>query len=399
MKERLNDPVILAMFEVLSASLGGISLDKSYGPCWDALSKELVKQAIEFIPGNSIASLGLSNDQYIEYQNNCGKSVRSFYSMLSSQNRVLEILESNSIPTVVLKGASAATNYPRPELRSMGDIDIIVLPEDFERAKNALSEAGFAAKKEQLDRHHAFTDENGCEIELHKFFSASRIKSTNEYLDNLIYDGIRRRQYARIEKYTFPILPPAAEAGVLVSHINQHIIYGIGLRQIIDWALFVQNKVDDKAWDNGIHELLDTLQMTTLAKVSVAMCKKFLHICTRISWCDDVDENLCDRLMEYLLHRGNFGNAEQYGTKGTTNVLVQFSSIKKTLLYFQKGGEAHWKACQRHPILKPLAWAYQLGHVTRMVIRNKVGISTMIKSGKTAQSTYDLMQKLGVTNF
>jgi hypothetical protein len=39
---------------------------------------------------------------------------------------VISILQDAAIPVAVLKGAAAAMNYPHPEYRSMGDIDISV---------------------------------------------------------------------------------------------------------------------------------------------------------------------------------------------------------------------------------------------------------------------------------
>lgn len=51
---------------------------------------------------------------------------------MKEQQNQLMVLENNGIPVVVLKGASAATNYPTPKYHCIGDIDIIVCPADFE---------------------------------------------------------------------------------------------------------------------------------------------------------------------------------------------------------------------------------------------------------------------------
>ena len=48
-----------------------------------------------------------------------------------------------TVPYVILKGTSAAQYYPHPELRAMGDIDIITRREDFRKSCNMLLENGF----------------------------------------------------------------------------------------------------------------------------------------------------------------------------------------------------------------------------------------------------------------
>ena len=46
--------------------------------------------------------------------------------MLKEQRRILDLLEARQIPCAVLKGTSVAHLYPHPELRTIGDIDILV---------------------------------------------------------------------------------------------------------------------------------------------------------------------------------------------------------------------------------------------------------------------------------
>lgn len=45
------------------------------------------------------------------------------------EQQVLKCLNDNGIPCAILKGSSVAINYLVPYLRCMGDIDLLVLPE------------------------------------------------------------------------------------------------------------------------------------------------------------------------------------------------------------------------------------------------------------------------------
>jgi len=62
---------------------------------------------------------------------------------------VVEALRRRDVPSVVLKGPSLGDRlYGDPSLRPSGDIDLLVAPEDFERALSALAEHGY----EHLDK-------------------------------------------------------------------------------------------------------------------------------------------------------------------------------------------------------------------------------------------------------
>jgi len=58
--------------------------------------------------------------------------------------RALRALNQADVPVMVLKGAALAqTVYPRLSQRPMGDADLLVRPEDRDRARGALEAAGY----------------------------------------------------------------------------------------------------------------------------------------------------------------------------------------------------------------------------------------------------------------
>ena len=82
-----------------------------------------------------------------------------FGHLLDVQDEMLSVLEAKGIPTVILKGAAAGMLYPDPGLRSYGDIDFMVSPADFRRARAALVAAGFEGKDDDgVCDHHVGLD-------------------------------------------------------------------------------------------------------------------------------------------------------------------------------------------------------------------------------------------------
>jgi len=70
---------------------------------------------------------------------------------------VLNALAEAGVPTIVLKGAAlASTVYPSIAHRPMGDIDLLVRPQDLERAQRTLEAAGYRFLPEPEERFKPF---------------------------------------------------------------------------------------------------------------------------------------------------------------------------------------------------------------------------------------------------
>lgn len=75
------------------------------------------------------------------------------------------ILSEHQIPVVAFKGPSLASLlYANVSLRSYGDLDLLLLPEDVKRARIALQERGWAVTEEFADVHDGSFLETQCEI-------------------------------------------------------------------------------------------------------------------------------------------------------------------------------------------------------------------------------------------
>ncbi|MCL2717726.1 MAG: nucleotidyltransferase family protein [Lachnospiraceae bacterium] len=92
--------------------------------------------------------------------------VRRYFEIRNECVYLVEKLESNGIKPVILKGFSVSRFYPFPELRLMGDMDILV-DEDFYQAALMLEEAGYRARKEVAVHHIEFTNDKFL-LELHR---------------------------------------------------------------------------------------------------------------------------------------------------------------------------------------------------------------------------------------
>jgi hypothetical protein len=96
------------------------------------------KEQFELFNNHTIAPLVSGLNQYVQ-DNNIKKAwketvysnIYAYSNLVKKQKRILDAFQLNQLPVVVVKGTSAAKYYPKPQLRTMGDIDLFVRPEDY----------------------------------------------------------------------------------------------------------------------------------------------------------------------------------------------------------------------------------------------------------------------------
>ncbi len=364
---------------------------------WPAIYKELSAQTVYALPSEYIHDLGLSAENEMNYLKAVIKNRQIFHSIMKEQKRVLSVLDAAGIPAVVIKGAAAAIYCPHPENRCMGDIDLLVLPQDFEKAYHALVSAGCKAEQtpDDFHRHICLFGENNIEIELHNYFSSSNNTEQNTILDEMLYRAIPSRMSARLCGYPVSILPPSENGLVLLGHINHHLSKGLGLRQIIDWMYYVESVLDDTFWESGFAEKAEKIGMKKLAIIVTAMCQKYLGLQKNIHWC--AYEPLCDELMEYILNHGNFGRKVDATKSKTVVVLRKIRNPLHGLAVAQSYGLINWKATQKHRWLRPFAWCYQLVRWVRCGMESGVTVGLLNEASSSAKEEAELLKKLGVT--
>ena len=303
-----------------------------------------------------------------------------------AEDKLLELLSSHNIPTVIVKGTSAAIYYPIPSARTFGDIDCVVPPACFPAARRLLESNGYAkdAKPESEERHAGYA-KDGCRFELHHRFSYSDLD-----IESYIKDGLTNRVQARVGDHGFPMLPPLANGLVLLTHMRSHLKSGLGLRQVIDWMMYCDKVLDDAFWDESFRAAADALGLTTLAITATALCVKYLGLSPR-AWCGEADEALVDALLEAVLTSGNFG--AKTGTGNNVETVTAAMKRHGVFYYLQLAGEYNWEAYRRHRFLRPAAWLYQIFRY----IRQGMGRGRKLKDDMARGSARaELLRKLGV---
>ena len=387
----------VTMLRLLADVLHNHTPDQIPPEVWPSLLQELCAHTVYALPAEYITALGLNAKDSGDYLKGVVRNRQIFHKLMREQKWALSLLETADIPVVVLKGASAAISYAHPENRYMGDVDLLVLPRDFDKAYDTLTRAGCVPpESDSVDtRHSAMFTPGGVEIELHRHFSSSNNHEQNAVLDEMLFQAIPRRVSAELCGYPVSMLPPLENGLVLLGHINQHFSDGLGLRQIIDWMVYVEKYLDDDMWNNGFAEAAEQIGMKRLAIITTAMCRKYLGLEKDIHW--DVYDPLCDKLMKNILSRGNFGRKDNLPKRRTVDILRELRNPFHGLATAQEYGLISFKAAQKHRWLRPFAWLYQLLHWFRMGLKHGITPNQFGNAAASAKAVTELIEKLSIT--
>lgn len=389
-----------AVYSVLRSAIWGFDrypYDYDETTDWEAIYTELRHQAVAGLAADVIVSSeALPVELKTKILHKTMKGIGFFHRVMTQQQELLKIMNGAGIPFVVLKGAAAAVYYPKPENRSMGDVDLIVLPWDFDRAAQLMLDNGFEPLDLKHDRHYEYR-KNGVNFELHRYFSLTDDTSSAKAFDEMIFARIQEPRMRTIGAFHFPSLPELENGLVLLIHIAQHMERGgIGLRQIIDWMHYADQILDECFWHEEFEPAARAFGLQKLAVTVTRMCQMYLGLREEgISWCSGSDEDLCCETITVIMERGNFGR--KIGkSSNTIQAIYEMKNIFHLPKQLQKRGEANWKALDRFPFLRPFAWLYQLCRYIRKGLSRKNPLRQLAEDVADHQKDADLLSRLGI---
>ncbi len=273
--------------------------------------------------------------------------------LLFEQAEVLKLLAENNVSVLILKGSSAAANYPNPQLRVMGDIDILVEPQNQRRTVELLQKRGYGKILQENHTRHFNIKKGKIAVEVHKEIGGISLiqnPKTASEMRELLSDVLKNPTYTN----GIPQLENKYLCIVLLLHKLQHFIHGeLGLRQLCDWAVFVGNAVDDAFWQEEV-PLLKSFGLYKFACVMTKLCHDYFKLpADRIKWCRPEDDRLCSEIMKLILENGNFGKKNRYyGKQMFVDIKYgnRFSVFYHRALAFARRNNP---VLQSHPILLP----------------------------------------------
>ena len=227
------------------------------------------------------------------FQGYC-KLLRISEGQMRELRRIYEAFEENNIDYMPLKGSNMKFLYPKPELRIMGDADILIRTEQYDRIVPIMESLGFTAV---LESDHELTwKSSGLYLELHKRL----IPTPNSDFYAYYGDGWK---LTRRKAGCCYAMSAEDEFIYLFTHFAKHFrAGGMGCRHVLD--LWVYLRVNPGLNENYILEELEKLQL-------VAFYRNIRTLLT--VWFEDApsDEKV-DYMTQYVFASGSFGRMREW---------------------------------------------------------------------------------------
>lgn len=206
-------------------------------------------------------------------------------------DRLYDAFEKNGLDYMPMKGSILKALYPRPEMRLMGDADILIRQEQYDRIVPIVEQLGF--KGGDACGHHYVWEKKTLSLELHHMMVPVEYRIMHAYYGTGWKDAhpAGGRRYAMSAEDTFIFL---------LSHFAKHFRGGgIGCRHVVD--LWVYLRANPSLDEKRLLKRLDELHL-----------QRFYHNIRKLIqvWFEDAaPDETTECLTEYIMRNGSWGNA------------------------------------------------------------------------------------------
>ncbi|MCB2300099.1 nucleotidyltransferase domain-containing protein [Clostridium tagluense] len=318
---------------------------------------------------------------------------------------IIEKLNESKIHHAFMKGFVVKNYYPVKEMRTMGDIDFLIKPEDREKTHTLMLEMGYEVGNADENQHWDYT-KGTVHIEIHTQIMYHNITNGVDYVSYFsdAWSHVKRKSkgytYELTEEYHFLFL---------LVHMAKHFdSSGCGIRMIMDVAtylIYFKNKLD---WD-VINEEIEELGLVLFSKNIFILCKLWFGVEFPVEL-PKLDESFYKDLSHYILSAGTFGfyqrnrqvstlRKEYKNDKGELIVLALLRAYRKICFpsYENMSKIKRYSFLKNRPFLLPVAWIYRAWRSISVKSKSSFGmLFDLAKSKEESKVQYEIISKLGL---
>ena len=195
-----------------------------------------IDQAVDMIRRHKITGLAYEGAVKCGIDKQCStmkEMFQHYYGDIIRHERQMQVLKSlenafqeNGIDYLPLKGTILKPLFPQPAARVMGDADILIRMEQYDKIKPIMVALGF--QEGNVTRHELHWNHPGLHLELHKMLMSER---------NMDYHRYYGDDWARAipcDRYRYTFRTEDHFIHLFVHYAKHYRAGGIGLRQLID---------------------------------------------------------------------------------------------------------------------------------------------------------------------
>lgn len=294
--------------------LNAINMDKDYD--WSSILKLAEEQSLlgvalksvqklppEMWPPRKVLLQWVGCYNVIEQQNEKVNAVLS---------KLVEELEIRGVKPIVVKGQIVAQEYEEPLARQSGDIDVFIAKDDWLAVEQWMREKSFENSSHSAEKHIEI-EYHGVTVELHHHLNVFASEKANRYWQGMIEKASPKEKnirYVEINGTKVRTLEVTETLVYLMVHAHHHLLTeGVGLRQLMDMALFIHNHFDELDL-SLLHRHVVGIGQEKAFNAYMALLNKYLGLPKeQIPFeLDSQDYIYADKIMDEVWRGGNFGH-------------------------------------------------------------------------------------------
>ena len=233
----------------------------------------------------------------VAFRQGMGQTLMAYEKRMAAVQVMEQTLTDAHIPYLTVKGTCTAAVYPDPPLRTSGDTDIVLTPDNQQKAVQALEQRGFAKKVTHDDV--VMLTLHGFEFELH-----TRLESINDGSRALLANPFAP-EVAYNKSKNIWVLQPVYAVYYTVLHLLHHIkTGGAGVRMLLDTDLLLRK---DPTLAPQVLELAERSGLERSFGCILALCKQWLDTPLPCS-VPALDTDTVEKFAAVIIGGGVFGH-------------------------------------------------------------------------------------------
>jgi hypothetical protein len=347
------------LIELMKAAIFDvIPLEPSAALDWEYIFDKAVEQNIA---GLICCSVKKIKKEYLPEQDLVSKFMNNMFStvMVGAKQHnefvcINNLMKKEGLTFIGLKGCIIRDIYPVPELRTMGDFDVLVKKEQLNEIKRIFKDNNY---KIENDAYGIVCSKGTVNWEI--FYTiANEFNINSRKWDEVFFTEIINNDSLCSPKPTYFLTH-------LLVHTAKHLLgSGAGIRNLADIALYTRTYMDDIDFD-----------------IVEKSCKEqeYFDIYVQAS---KVQRKKCDVFLDYMLLYGIYGKHDNTLLSQLTKRQNQDDSFVKKLFFPPKETLEHrYKYLKKYPYLLPYAW---INRVFSAVFRWGFSVKRMVKDTRGA---------------
>lgn len=273
-------------------------------------------------------------------------------------DRFCQKLAENGIDHIRMKGIVLRSYYPVPELRSFGDVDLVIRQEDRTKCHELMLSLGFRAETDWEPIYSYRSEQEFYELHTQLLETdISEKKDLRSYFrdlwQNTVCTGAHRFEFTPEYHFLY-----------MLVHIAKHIHgAGAGIRMYVDVAAFIDHFGQSIDWE-WIAGELEQLKLMDFASTVMTAVEHWFGSCPPALF-RRVSEDILNDFTEYTMEAGLFGQfSREQAVISLKNKERETKASRFQLLLRRAFPPARIIArryvyLQKYPWLLPVAWIHR----------------------------------------